>query len=89
MMKRYGYLFWGVLSGLVGALAGSFILWGAWQLPTLGLLLTRVSLLYGFAALLILGALGGLLYAAVIRERRFRLYAAVLSGAILGLLLWA
>jgi len=73
MMKRYGYLFWGVLSGLVGALAGSFILWGAWQLPTLGLLLTRVSLLYGFAALLILGALGGLLYAAVIRERRFRL----------------
>ncbi len=87
-MKRYGYLFWGVLSGLVGALAGSFILWGAWQLPTLGLLLTRVSLLYGFAALLILGALGGLLYAAVIRERRFRLYAAVLSGAILGLLLW-
>jgi len=87
-MNRYGYLFWGILAGMIGALAGSLILWGAWQLPTLGLLLTRVSLLYGFAALLILGALGGLLYAAVIRGRRLRLYTAVLAGTILGLLLW-
>ncbi len=87
-MKRYGYLLQGVLAGLAGALAGSLILWGAWQLPALGLLLTRVSLIYGFAALLISGALGGLLYAAVIRQSRFRLYSTVLAGAILGLLLW-
>lgn len=87
-MKRYGYLLWGILAGLIGALAGSLILWGAWQLPSLGLLLTRVSLLYGFAALLILGALGGLLYAAVIRRRPLRLHTAALAGAVLGLLLW-
>jgi len=87
-MKRYGYLFWGILAGLIGALAGSLILWGAWLLPSLGLLLTKVSLLYGFFALLILGALGGLLYAAVMRRRRLRLSATVLAGVILGVLLW-
>ena len=87
-MERYGYLLWGILAGLVGALAGSLILWGAWQLPALGLLLTRVSLLYGFAALLISGALGGLIYAVVLRQRRLRLYTTILTGAVLGFLLW-
>jgi glucose/arabinose dehydrogenase len=87
-MKRYGYLLWGIPAGLTGALAGSLILWGAWQLPTLGLLLTRVSLFRGFASLLILGALGGLLYAAVVGRRRLRLHSTILAGAILGVLLW-
>lgn len=27
-MNRYGYLFWGILAGMIGALAGSLILWG-------------------------------------------------------------
>ncbi|NLA04536.1 MAG: hypothetical protein GX881_02325 [Firmicutes bacterium] len=88
-MKRYFYLLQGVMAGLIGALAGSLILWGAWLLPSLGLLLTKTGLFQGFAVLLVLGALGGLLYAAVIGRRRLRLYAAVLAGAILGVLLWA
>ena len=88
-MERYGYFFQGLLAGLVGALGGSLILWGAWQLPALGLLLTRVNLVYGFGSVLILGALGGLLYAAVIRRRRLRLYTTVLAGTALGALLWA
>ncbi len=87
-MKRCGYYFQGLLAGVVGALAGSFILWGGWQLPTLGLLLTRVNLLYGFGSMLILGALGGLLYAAVIGRHPLRLYTAVLAGTVLGALLW-
>ena len=87
-MKRCGYYFQGLLAGVVGALAGSLILWGAWQLPTLGLLLTRVNLVYGFGSMLILGALGGLLYAAVIGRRPLRLYTTVLAGTVLGVLLW-
>lgn len=87
-MKRYEYLLQGVVAGLIGALGGSLILWGAWLLPSFGILLTRVSLRHGFAALLILGTLGGLLYAAVLRRRRLRLYTAVLGGAILGFLLY-
>ncbi|MGI6615503.1 MAG: hypothetical protein ACOX30_05740 [Dethiobacteria bacterium] len=88
-MKRYLYLLQGVLAGLIGALAGSLILWGAWQLPVLGLLLTKAGLVHGFFVLLIIGALGGLLYSAIVGRRPLRLYAAVLAGAILGFLLWA
>ena len=88
-MKRYLYLLQGILAGLIGALAGSLILWGAWQLPVLGLLLTKAGLVHGFFVLLIIGALGGLLYSAIVGRRPLRLYAAVLAGAILGFLLWA
>lgn len=87
-MKRYLYIFLGIGAGLIGALAGSLILWGAWLLPSLGLLLTKTSLIYGFIVLLIIGALGGLLYAAIIGHRRLRLHAVVLAGALLGFLLW-
>ncbi len=87
-MRRYEYLLQGVVAGLVGALGGALIIWGAWLLPSLGLLLTRVSLLHGFAALLIMGTLGGLLYAAMIHRRRLRLHATILAGAILGFLLY-
>jgi glucose/arabinose dehydrogenase len=85
---RYGYLLWGVLAGVVGAVAGALILWGSWLLPVLGLLLTRVSLLHGFFSLAVFGALGGLLYAAVLRRRRLRRAATILAGAALGAVLW-
>ena len=87
-MKRYLHLVQGVAAGLTGALAGSLILWGAWLLPSLGLLWSRNSLLQGFIVLLTLGVLGGLLYAAVMGRRRLRLYATVLAGASLGFLFW-
>ena len=85
---RYGYLLWGVLAGLVGALAGALILWGSWLLPALGLLMTRVNLVNGLISLLVIGLLGGLLYAAVMRRNRLRLGATFLSGAVLGLIFW-
>ncbi len=85
---RYGYLLWGLPAGLIGALAGSAILWGSWLLPSLGLLLTRVSLIYGFFTMLILGALGGVFYAAILRKRQLRLFTTILAGIILGFILW-
>ncbi|MEW5784924.1 MAG: hypothetical protein AB1767_07610 [Bacillota bacterium] len=85
---RYGYLLWGLLAGLTGALAGAFVLWGSWLLPALGLLMTRVSLIQGLFSLLIIGALGGVIYAALLRSRRLRLYATLLAGAGLGVVLW-
>ena len=85
---RYGYLLWGLLAGLIGALAGSAILWGSWLLPALGLLLTRVSLINGFFTMLFLGALGGVLYAALLRRRRMRLHSTILAGVALGFILW-
>lgn len=85
---RYGYLLWGLLAGLIGALAGSAILWGSWLLPSLGLLLTRASLVYGFFTMLIFGALGGVLYAAILRRRRLRLFTTLPAGIFLGFILW-
>ncbi len=85
---RYHDLYWGLIAGLAGALAGSAILWGSWLLPALGLLLTRAGLIYGFLAMLILGALGGVLYAALLRRRRMRLHSTILAGVALGFILW-
>ena len=81
-------IFWGLLAGIIGGLAGVFILWGSWLLPSLGLLLTRADIINGASALLILGAIGGILYALVVGERKFRLYNTILAGLALGVLFW-
>lgn len=81
-------IFWGLLAGIIGGLAGVFILWGSWLLPSLGLLLTRADIVNGASALLILGAIGGILYALVVGERKFRLYNTILAGLALGVLFW-
>jgi hypothetical protein len=81
-------IFWGLLAGIIGGLAGVFILWGSWLLPSLGLLLTRADIVNGASALLILGAIGGIIYALVVGERKMRLYNTVLAGLLLGVLFW-
>src|SRR5690554_4082936 len=81
-------IFWGLLAGIIGGLAGVLILWGSWLLPSLGLLLTRADIVNGASALLILGAIGGIIYALVVGERKFRLYNTILAGLLLGVLFW-
>ncbi|NLL22001.1 MAG: hypothetical protein GX263_09735, partial [Firmicutes bacterium] len=81
-------IFWGLLAGIIGGLAGVFILWGSWLLPSLGLLLTRADIVNGASALLILGVIGGIIYALIVGERKMRLYNTVLSGLLLGVLFW-
>jgi len=78
-------IFWGLLAGIIGGLAGALILWGSWLLPSLGLLLTRADIVNGASAVLILGAVGGILYALVMGERRLRLWSTILSGLALWL----
>ncbi|NLX89986.1 MAG: hypothetical protein GXZ07_00060 [Firmicutes bacterium] len=85
MKKR---IFWGLLAGIIGGIAGTMILWGSWLLPSLGLLLTRVDIVNGAAALLVFGAIGGILYALVMGERKLRLGNTILAGMVLGFLLW-
>jgi glucose/arabinose dehydrogenase len=86
-MKKTNFL-WGVLAGLIGAVAGAMILWGSWLLPALGLLLTKVDLMRGFIVMLVLGSLGGGLYALVARRISGKLPGTIISGIILGGLLW-
>ncbi|NLC12166.1 MAG: hypothetical protein GX767_07955 [Firmicutes bacterium] len=88
MITAKNRIFWGLLAGLIGGLAGAMILWGSWLLPSLGLLLTRVDIVNGAAAMLSFGAIGGVLYTLVVGKRRLRLGAAVLSGLVLGFLFW-
>lgn len=78
----------GIIAGLIGGAAGAFILWGAWLLPALGLLLTQVSIVNGGLAMLILGTLGGALYSLIIRKFRLNLFFTLLSGVILGFIFW-
>ncbi len=85
---RFSYILWGLLAGLIGAVAAGFILWGIWLLPSLGLLITRNSLFYGIYSILFIGTLGGGIYALILGHRKLRLGATVLSGFILGALLW-
>lgn len=78
----------GVGSGLLGGAAAALILYGAWMLPLMGLILTRVSLWRGLAATLIVGAAGGVVYsrlAGLIGAGRLRIAAA---GLALGLTVW-
>lgn len=79
---------WGMISGLIGSLGGVFILWGAWLLLSLGLLLTRVNLIYGGLAIIFLGIIGGALYSLVLREYKLNLLFTILSGVILGAIFW-
>lgn len=85
MKKR---IFWGLLAGIIGSIAGAMILWGSWLLPSLGLLLTRVDIVNGASALLVFGAIGGIVYALVMGERRLRLGNTIIAGLVLGVLLW-
>ncbi|MDO9534902.1 MAG: PQQ-dependent sugar dehydrogenase [Bacillota bacterium] len=81
-------IFGGLLAGIMGGLAGALILWGSWLLPSLGLLLTRADIVNGASAVLVLGAVGGILYALVMGERRLRLSATILTGLALGVIFW-
>ncbi len=81
-------LLWGILAGLLGGLAAAFILWGSWLLPSLGLLLTRVDLINGMASMLILGIVGGVIYALAVGDRRLSLPLSILAGVVLAILLW-
>lgn len=85
---RYSYILWGLLTGLIGAVAAGFILWGIWLLPSLGLLITRNSLFYGIYSILFMGALGGGVYALILGHRELRLGATIVSGIILGTVIW-
>lgn len=78
----------GIIAGLIGGAAGALILWGAWLLPALGLLLTRVSLINGGLAMLILGALGGGLFSLAVSRFRFKMPFTLVSGIVLGLVFW-
>ncbi|MCL6449750.1 MAG: hypothetical protein K6T75_00440 [Acetobacteraceae bacterium] len=55
----------GAASGLAGALAAVLVLWGAWMLHVLGLLLTRATPLLGALAVVVLGVLGGVAFGAL------------------------
>lgn len=86
MLKKR--IFWGLMAGIIGGIAGAMVLWGSWLLPSLGLLLTRVDIINGASALLVFGAIGGILYALVMGERRLRLANTIVAGLVLGFLLW-
>ena len=81
-------LIWGIIAGLIGGIAGASILWGAWMLPALGLLLARATLINGVLAMLVLGSLGGVVYAAIIDYFKLNLVSTLVSGLVLGLILW-
>ncbi len=85
MKKR---IFWGLLAGIIGGIAGTMILWGSWLLPSLGLLLTRADIINGASALLVFGAIGGIVYALLLGERKLRLGNTIIAGLVLGFLLW-
>ena len=81
-------IIWGLLAGIIGGIAGALILWGAWLLPALGLLLTRVDIVNGASAMLAFGAVGGGIYALVLGEKRLRFAHTILAGLVLGFLFW-
>lgn len=87
-MTRARHFFWGAMAGLAGSVAGVLLLWGSWLLPSLGLVLTRVNLVEGSAALFLAGAIGGGFYGLLTGESRLTVGSVVLSGLILGLALW-
>lgn len=80
--------FRGLLAGLVGGVAAALILWGAWMLPALGLLLTQADIYRGIVAVLALGTLGGGVYG-LLMARRITLWGSLLGGLVLGAALWA
>lgn len=82
---RFKLLPWGLLAGAAGGVAATFILWGSWLLPALGLVMTRVDLINGAAAVFLLATLGGALYALAVGERRLAFFSTVLAGAVFGL----
>jgi glucose/arabinose dehydrogenase len=88
MKNMKNRIFWGLLSGIVGGLAGAMVLWGSWLLPTLGLLLTRADIINGATTLLVFGAVGGILYALILGGRKLRLATTILAGLLLGVIFW-
>lgn len=83
------YIWWGVLSGFLGSLVAALILWGSWLLPALGLIMTRVNLITGLVSVIILGILGGVVYALVLGTRTFPLRTSLILGLALGIILWS
>ncbi|MDQ7793535.1 MAG: PQQ-dependent sugar dehydrogenase [bacterium] len=90
-MKRYRLAALGAAGGLIGALAGALVLWGAWMLPVLGLLFTRANPVLGGLAVGLLGALGGAIYGLVYplwAPKRPGPAALAAGGLVLGLVTW-
>ncbi len=87
-MNRYRHLFVGMLSGALAGIAVSLILWGAWSLPVLGLLVTRVDIINGMAAMMVIGTVGGGLYSLIMGRKQRSCTTTAVAGVILGLSLW-
>lgn len=87
-MSFFNKLLWGLIAGIIGGTAGALILWGAWLLPALGLLLTRVSIINGGLAMLILGALGGVVFSLISGRLKLNMPLTLVSGLVLGVVFW-
>ena len=88
-MRHFRYTGWGLLAGLIGAVAAALVLWGAWMLPTLGLVLTRVSITTGVLAVLMIGAVTGVVYALVAGDKKRGIMVTLSHGLLLGVIVWA
>ncbi len=78
----------GLFAGTLAAIPACLILWGAWMLPLLGLVLTRVNLWSGVASVTAVAAAGGLLYGLTVGALRLTLPRAALAGMLFGILVW-
>lgn len=88
-MSVWNKIYRGLLAGLIGGIAGIAIFWGAWLLPVLGLLLTRVNLMNGIFVMLLLGAVGGILYSLIKAKRtKQNIFTSLLEGIVLGFIFW-
>ncbi len=77
----------GLAAGILGSIPAALILWGAWMLPLLGLVLTRVSLWRGVTSVVAVGALGGY-HGLAVGAFQLPLAASALAGLGYGVLVW-
>ncbi len=88
MLSRYRHVLTGVLAGGLTAIAAALVLWGSWMLPALGLLVSRVDLVNGLASVMILGALGGGIFALLSGKRRTPPVGIIMRGVVLCWAMW-
>ncbi len=87
-MPRWTTVLWGVLAGLVAAIPAIMILWGAWLLPALGLLWTRVNAVYGAWSIFLVGAVGGAVYGLVLGKTKLNPLWTTVVGLGAGAVAW-